>query len=280
MSATYVAMIVAVAVVAVAVAVSLRAQKTQSQPVVEPQPVVAPVRPIAPTPTPRPAPRPAPTGPCLKYRSRSARVTTYTKKIINGKEVYVPNTGLSAPQCEECAPGYTLASGFCKPTQPPTPAPLTPGFAPVAPPPPPPGYDTCSAGRVFDGRIGKCVIAPPPQSNPCLKYKPKPTCSFGVCGFKPRCETCAAGYDLVDDRCVARKPPTPAPSPTSCLAAARRVCVDKSVACGKRIAAAIARCTAAPAPTPAPRPVVPRQSRPMPGVPGVEIVEGGEAPLT
>jgi hypothetical protein len=123
----------------------------------------------------------------------------------------------------------------------------------------------------------------------------------------PMCEECAPGYDLVDGRCVARKPPAPAPTtpgfapvppvppppPPGCLAAARRVCVDKTTACGKRIANAIARCRASAPPAPAVRPpkttpavrpapvvTVPRVTRPLPGVPGGEIVEGGEAPAS
>ena len=67
-----------------------------------------------------------------------------------------------------------------------------------------------------------------PASVPSLGPKPKPA-SVPSLGPKPK----------------------PTPAPPSCLAAARRVCKDKSGACGKRIAAAIARCTAAPEPAPA-----------------------------
>jgi hypothetical protein len=151
----------------------------------------------------------------------------------------VPNAGLAASQCETCAPGYTLVGGRCEPAPAPTPAPQTPGFAPVAPPPPPPaGFDKCSVGRVFDGRIGKCVVAPPPvKCGPMVGSKCSPPCEpMVVC--RSRNNPCSSKTTI----CV---PPTIPPRRT---------------------------------PAPAPTVTVPRVTRPLPGVPGGEIVEGGEAP--
>ena len=155
---------------------------------------------------------------------------------------------MGTPQCETCAPGYTLVGGTapsyfgCAPTQPPTPAPQTPGFAPVAPPRPPAGYNSCRAGRVFDYRVGKCFDAPPPKF--C-----GPMVGDGVC-------------------------------PPPCVA--QVVCKTKNLPCTGKTTICVAPPPTSPPPRlinrPAPVVTVPRVTRPLPGVPGGEIVEGGEAP--
>jgi hypothetical protein len=69
-----------------------------------------------------------------------------------------------------------------------------------------------------------------------------------ACATAPVCETCAPEYENVNGQCVpVVAPPPPPPPDDACMAAARRVCLDKSGACGTKISNAMARCKGPPA---------------------------------
>jgi hypothetical protein len=96
---------------------------------------------------------------------------------------------------------------------------------------------------VFDGRIGKCVAAPPVTCGPMVGSKCPPPCVPKV--------VCMTKNNPCRKQtiCVAPAPPEPHKDPVR-----------------------------PPRRPPAPVVTVARVTRPLPGVPGGEIVEGGEAP--